>query len=66
MAAAPPAEDDSPTPRFERLARWVPALSGLITSVTLLLLFLSGNVDAIPAVAAFGAAVTGGTAASRR
>lgn len=62
MTTSLPTQGDDQHPPKRRALRWIPPLSGLITSVTALLLFLTGNIEAITPVAALGAAVAGGTA----
>lgn len=57
---------DEQNSRTDRFTRWVPAASGLITSITVLLLLLTGHADLITPVALFGAAVAGGSAVQIR
>ncbi|MET9294704.1 hypothetical protein [Streptomyces sp. NPDC003077] len=62
MPADPgPQYSHAPSP-FVRAARWIAAVSGLLTSAALLLLVLTGHLVAVAPVALFGAALTGGTA----
>ncbi|WP_157847657.1 hypothetical protein [Streptomyces violens] len=45
-----------------RVGRWIPAVSGLLTSAAVLLLIITGNIEAVAPVAALGTAITGGAA----
>ncbi|AKA08293.1 hypothetical protein SAZ_42420 [Streptomyces noursei ZPM] len=50
------------TSLLARLGRWIPVVSGLLTSAAVLLLVLTGNIEAVAPVATLGAAITGGAA----
>ncbi|WP_406223054.1 hypothetical protein [Streptomyces decoyicus] len=57
-------DDDQGRPVPQQRMAWVPAAVALMCGIGIVLLIVTGHLDAIPAVAAFGgAALTGGAIA---